>query len=58
MTIVRTTLDVKRLGINVADDRAVKAQVACQIGGRSRRESGIDIKTVARRIVMMLSDVD
>ena len=55
---VRTALDVKWLGINVADDRAGEAQVARQIGGGCRRECGIDVKTVPRSIVVMLRDVD
>ena len=55
---IRTALDVKRLRMNGADDRAIKVQIADQIGRVARRESGIDVKTVARRIVVLLRDVD
>ena len=49
--------DVKRLRINVARNRAVKVQVARQIGGRARRECGINVKTVPRIVIMKLRNV-
>ena len=44
--------------MNVAHDRAIKAQIADQIGRVTRRECGIDIKTVPGRIIVFLRDVD
>ena len=55
---VRPAFDVKRLCMNVAHDRAIKVQIADQIGRIARRKCGIDIKTVAGRIIVLLRDVD
>ena len=55
---VRTALDVKRLRVNVARDRAIEVQVARQIGRVARRKCGIDVNAVAGRIVVLLRDVD
>ena len=55
---VRPALDVKRLRMNVAHDRAIKVQIADQIGRIARRKCGIDIKTVPGRIIVFLRDVD
>ena len=44
--------------MNVAHDRAIKVQIADQIGRVARRERGIDIKTVPGRIIVFLRDVD
>ena len=53
----RAAINIKWLRINGASDCAVKVQVARKIGGRSRRESRIDVKTVPRRIVVKLGDI-
>ena len=53
----RAVIDVKRLGINVSDNCAVKVLVARKIGGGSRRECRINVKTVPRRIVVKLGDI-
>ena len=50
-----TALDVKRLRTNVAGNCAVKVQIACQISGGALCESGIDIKTITRSVVMILN---
>ena len=55
---VRAALDVKRLRMNVADDGPIEVQIANQIGRVARRERGIDIKTIPRRIIVFLRDVD
>jgi len=43
----RAVLDVKRLGVNVANNCAVEVQVALQIGRCAQAECGINVKTVA-----------
>ena len=53
----RAAIDVKWLRVNGANDCAVKVQVARKIGGGSRRECRINVKTVPRRIVVKLGDV-
>ena len=53
-----TALDVKRLRINVADNCAVKVQVARQIRGSGWREGRIDVKAVTRIMVVKLGNVD
>ena len=53
----RTVLDIKRLRIHVADDRAVKVQVPRQIGRSALCESRVNIKTVARRVIVKLGHV-
>jgi len=53
-----TVFNVKRLGVNVARNRAAKVRVARQAGGGGRGERGIDEQTVSRSIIMMLGDVD
>ena len=55
---VWAALDVKWLRVNFADDRAIKVQVAHQVGGGRRREGRIDVNAIARRIVVLLRDVD
>ena len=54
----RPVFDVKGLGKYVADNRAVKVRVARQIGCVSGREYGIDVETISRKMIVMLSDVD
>ena len=53
-----TALDVKRLRVNVAYDRAVKVQVARQIRRSRLREGRIDIKAITRTMVVILGNVD
>jgi hypothetical protein len=55
---LRHALDVKWLGVNVADDRAAKVQIARKVRRVARRERGIDIEVVSGRIVVFLGDVD
>src|SRR5438128_7029691 len=43
---VRSALDVKRLGVNVAYNCAVKIQVTRQVSGRRRSKARIDVKAV------------
>src|SRR5206468_809555 len=50
----RAGIDVKRLRIDVADDRAVKVEVPRQIGRGAQRESGVNIKTVPRSVIVKL----
>ena len=54
----RAVLDVKRLGVNVASNSAIETQVTRQTGGSALRENRIDIKTVARIMVVVLRHVD
>ena len=54
----RTALDIKRLGVNIAHDCAVKVQVARDASSGRWRECRIDIKTVAGKIVVFLNHVD
>src|SRR5262245_37639057 len=53
-----TSFDIKRLGVNVPRNRAIEVQVTRQAGTGRRRKGGIDIKTVAGRIVVFLRNVD
>src|SRR5437016_13552167 len=53
-----TALDVKRLRVNVAYDRAVKVQVARKVSGSRLRKGRIDVKAVARTMVVILGNVD
>ncbi len=55
---VRAALDVKRLSVNVAGDRAIEVEIACQVGRGRRRKRRIDVNAVAGRIVVLLGDVD
>src|SRR5437588_2826071 len=55
---IRSALDVKRLGINVAYDCAVKVQVTHEVSGGRGREGRIDVNAVPGRIVVLLRDVD
>src|SRR5213075_1254491 len=55
---VGAAFDVKGLGVDVAGDRAIKVQVACEVSGGRWRERCIDVKAVAGNIVMLLGDVD
>ena len=55
---IRAALDVKRLGVNVAGDRAIEVEIARQIRGGRRRKCRIDVNAVAGRIVVLLRDVD
>ena len=55
---VRSALDVKRLGVNVAYNCAVKIQITRQVSGRRRSKARIDVKAVPGRIVVLLHDVD
>jgi hypothetical protein len=52
-----TALDVKRLRVNVAYDRAVKIHVAGQIRRSRLREGRIDIKAITRTMVVKLRNV-
>src|SRR5262245_61784239 len=54
----RAPVYVKWLRVTGADDCAVKVQVTLKIGGSSRRECRINVKTVPRRIVVKLRDVN
>ena len=53
----RPVVNVKRLRINIADDCAVKVQVAHKIGRSGRRECGINVKAVARIVIVKLRNV-
>jgi len=50
-------INVKRLRINVTDNRAVKAQIARQICGSALCESRIDIETVTQIVIAMLRHI-
>ena len=50
-------IQVERLRKNVADNRTVKIQVACQISCSTQRERGINVKTVPRIVVVKLGHV-
>src|SRR4029450_1951668 len=50
-------LDVERLRIDVADNCAVKIQVAYQIGSGTRRESRVNVETVAGIMIVKLRNV-
>src|SRR5207253_3618595 len=52
-----TVLDIKRLRIDVADNRAVKVQVAREIGRGALCESRVNVKTVSRRVIVKLGHV-
>src|SRR4029077_18149612 len=55
---VRSALNVKRLGVNVAYNCAVKVQVTQEVSGGRGRKGRIDVNAVAGRIVVLLRDVD
>src|SRR5438309_928742 len=55
---VMHVINVKRLSINVTDDRAVKAQVACQVASGALRKGRIDVKAITRTVVVILSNID
>ena len=55
---IRTALDVKRLRMNVAEIVPLKFKSRTRLAAAARRECGIDVKTVAGRIVVLLRDVD
>ncbi len=57
-TAVRPAFDVERLGIDVAHNRAVKVHIPRQIRRRRRSKGRVNEQSIAREIVMMLSDVD
>jgi len=50
-------LDVKRLCVDAAQNRAVEVQIPPQIRGGGPGESRIDVKPVARYVVVLLGDV-
>ena len=50
-------IDVERLRIDVADDRAVKVEVPRQIGRGTLRERGVNVKTVPRIMIVKLRNV-
>src|SRR6266705_4542767 len=51
---VRSALNIKRLGVNVAYNCAVKIQVSRQVSRRGRRKARIAVNAVAGRIVVLL----
>src|SRR5438067_12548004 len=55
---VRSALNVKRLGVNVAHNCAVKVQVTQEVSGGRGRKGRVDVNAVAGRIVVLLRDVD
>src|SRR5947207_5081910 len=55
---VRSALDVKRLGLNVAYNCAIKVQITQEVSGGRGREGRIDVNAVPGRIVVLLRDVD
>ena len=55
---IGTALDVKRLGVHVAGNRAVKAQITRQVRGRRGRKRRVDVNTVAGSVVVLLRDID
>jgi len=50
-------LDVERLRMDVADNCAVKIQIAYQIGSGTRRESRVNVETVAGIMIVKLRNV-
>ena len=50
-------LDIQRLCVHTAQNRAVEVQIPPQIRGGRSRESRIDVKPVARQMVVLLCDV-
>ena len=50
-------LDVQRLCVDAAQNRAVEVQIPPQIRGGRSRKSRIDVKPVARYMVVLLRDV-
>jgi hypothetical protein len=55
---VWTALDVQRLGMNIAHNRAIKVQVAGEVGRVARREGRIDVQAISGKIVVFLGDVN
>jgi len=55
---IGTALDVKRLGVHVAGNRAVKAQITRQVRGRRERKRRVDVTAVAGSVVVLLRDVN
>jgi len=53
-----SAVDVKRLRVDVAGNRAIEVQVACDVRGRRQREARVNINAVSRRIVVFLRDVN
>ena len=53
-----TPLDVERLRVNIAGNRAIKVEVARQASGSGRRKGGVDVHSVAGKIVVLLDHVD
>lgn len=54
----RPTLNVERLGIDVAADRALEVHVALERGSGGEGERWINLKSVARIVVVMFGDID
>ncbi len=55
---VWAALDVKRLRVNVARDRAIEVEITREIRGRGGRKCRVNVNAVAGRIVMLLRDID
>ena len=53
-----TALDVERLRVNIAGNRAIKVEVARQASGSGRRKGRVDVQPVAGKIVVLLDHVD
>src|SRR4026208_1310212 len=52
-----TALDVERLRVNIAGNRAIKVEVARQTSGSGRRKGRIDVPPITGKIVVLLDHV-
>ena len=53
-----TALDVERLRVNIAGNRAIKVEVTRQASGSGRRKGRVDVQPVAGKIVVLLDHID
>jgi hypothetical protein len=55
---IGAALDVQRLCVNIARNRAIEVQVASHTCRGRRCECRIDVKAIARKIILLLSNID
>jgi len=53
-----TALDIERLRVNVAGNRAIKVEIARQASGSDRRKGRVDVQPVAGKIIVLLDHID
>ena len=53
-----TALDVERLRVNIAGNRAIKVEVPRQASGSGRRKGRVNVQPIAGKIVVLLGHVD